>query len=81
LEEMGIDLFDLLPHVVGLLPAYPEKPLPPLEEMLAGDPAKYFPEVTLGVGGAACVDTARRRGEGPASPLPGHRGPRDGLRR
>lgn len=58
LEEMGIDLFRLLPMIAELLPMYPEKPLPPIEEMLANDPTKYFPDLVLGPGGTACLEAA-----------------------
>jgi ATP-dependent Clp protease ATP-binding subunit ClpC len=60
LEELGIDLFRLLPEIAELLAAYPAKPLPPIGEMLASDPSKYFPEPVLGAGAVACLDTARR---------------------
>jgi ATP-dependent Clp protease ATP-binding subunit ClpA len=67
LEEMGVDLFRLLPEIVELLPSYPERPRPPVEEMLAEGPraiAKYFPDLDLGPGGAACLEAARSGAKG-----------------
>lgn len=58
LEKIGIDLFRLLPQIVELLPPYPEKPLAPVDEMLA-NPSKCSPDPFLGVRSLACLEAAR----------------------
>ena len=67
LEEMGVDLFRLLPEIVELIPECPKKPLPPVEEILAEGPAavaKYFPDKVLSRDSATCLEAARSGAKG-----------------
>ena len=63
LNGLGVDLLRLLPEVMELLPPYPARPLPPMEELMA-DPARSFPEREFGPGARKCLEAAWRAAAG-----------------
>jgi|SRR6185312_2299590 len=60
LEDLGVDLIQLLPKLLALLPPHAARPLPSMDELRASDPTKIFPLRELGPGAEACLVAARK---------------------